>query len=102
MVLFFHLFKCHHDPTSRTRSKGLLYFKLNIHDFRSLPDFQSFKDQFFLVNPVSPEAHVAVYDIDGRVEGKCVDLFSKYWIDVHFLLGNHLYVYNKKDLIDEV
>lgn len=35
------------------------------------------------------------------MKGKFVDLFSKYWIKGHFLLGNRLYVYSEKELPNE-
>lgn len=54
-----------------------------------------------MVNPVSPEDYIAVCDISDTMDGRCTDMFSMYWTEGHFLLGNYLYIYNEKDLIDK-
>lgn len=35
------------------------------------------------------------------MKGICANLFSRYWNEGHFLLGNHLFMYNEKDLSNE-
>lgn len=101
MIIFFHIFRCRRDQATRRRGRGLIYLEPTFHDFGPLPKPQSFEDQFFLVTPVIFEAHYTVCDIDDIVDGRCVCLFSKYFIEYHFLLGNHLYVYKREDLSNE-
>lgn len=67
VVILFHLFRCRHNTGFHTRDRGLLYFKLVIHDFGSLSELQSFENWLFLITPFSSEAHAAICDIGDRV-----------------------------------
>lgn len=75
--------------------------KLTIHDFGPILKLQSFEYGLFLIASVSPEAHDVVCNIDDIVKGRYADLFSKYWTESHFLLGNCTYVYSEKYLPGE-
>lgn len=66
--------------------------------------FQSFstsRTQFFLVTPINPKVHAAVCNISGGVEGRCFDLFPKYWNEGHFLIWNNTHICRENDLPDE-
>lgn len=54
-----------------------------------------------MITPIIPRALATVCNVGGGVEARHAELFLKYWIESHFLLGNHLYVYKKKELFDE-
>lgn len=38
---------------------------------------------------------------DDGAEDKCIHLFPKYWNEVHFLVGNEIYVYKGEDIYQE-
>lgn len=96
--LFLHIFKFLCDSASQTRGRRVLRLKRTIHRFKPSLELSPFEDPFFLVTLVSSEAHATIYDVSNGVEGICSNLFSKYWIEVHFLLGNHFFVYNENNL----
>lgn len=60
------------------RGRGLFHLKLTIHKFKPLPELSPFEYLFFMETPTSLEAHVGIYDVSNEVEGRCVNLFSKY------------------------
>lgn len=101
VILFFHLFRFCCNSMTHTRGRWLIYIGLTIHGFGSPSELQSFEDQFFMITLVSSEAYGAVWDIDERVDGRCVNLFSKHWPKGHFLMRNHLYIHREKDLPHE-
>lgn len=84
MFLFLHIFKCLCDSASPTRGGILLYFKLVIHGFEPLMELSSIEDQFFLVTSVIQKSHSTICDVGNRVDGRCVNLFRKYWAEVTF------------------
>lgn len=86
VVIFFHLFKYRSGLTNRMRSRELISLEPNVRGFRPLLELQNCEDQFFLVTPINPEAHVTVCIVGDRVGGRCVKLFPKYWTEI-FLLG---------------
>lgn len=75
--------------------------ELTARCFGPLPNLQTFEDQFLLVSPIVLEAHATIYVFGDGVEGRCVELFPKYYIESHFLLRNSVYVYKEKDLFDK-
>lgn len=75
--------------------------KSTIRGFKPLSELPPFKDRFFIVTSVSFGDHAAIFYVGGGVEGRWVDLFSKYWTVGHFLLINHFFMYNEKDITDE-
>lgn len=97
VFLFLHLFKFLYDSASKIRGRRLLCLKPATYRFESLLEFPPFEDHFFLVTPVNPEAHAAIFYVNNIVEHKCANLFSN-WIEGHFLLGNNFVIYIEKDL----
>lgn len=67
----------------------------------NLLELPYFLGRFFLVTLVNPVAHVTNYGVGSGVEGRCTNLFLKYWIDGYFLLGSNLFTYNEKELSEE-
>lgn len=60
-----------------------------------------FEARFFLVSPLHPQTHATVCAIGYKVGGRCTNLFPKYWIEVHFLIGNGLYIYKGDNISQE-
>lgn len=79
----------------------MIYLEPTICGFRPFLELRPFEDRLLLVTLVGSETHVRVFNVGSGVDGRCAELFSKYWIDCHFLLGNRLYVYKERDLSDE-
>lgn len=101
-TLFFDLFKVHYGLVSQMWGISLVSLDSTIRSIRAFSEnLQHFKDQLFLITLIHPEAHVTVYTIGNEVDGKCTELFLKYWTERHFLMGNEVYVYKEKDLFEE-
>lgn len=47
--------------------------------------------------PFHSRTHVAICEVESRMEGKCKPLFSHCWSEKQFLLGNDSYVYEHSE-----
>lgn len=45
--------------------------------------------------------HIILWATDDGAEDTCIPLFPKYWNEVHFLVGNEIYVYKGEDIYQE-
>lgn len=101
IFLFFLLFRFLYTSASHTRGRKPLCLNLILPGFEHLLELPPFEDQFFLVTPASPKAHVIICNVVNGEDGRCVNLFLKYWTNDHFLLGNNFFAYSEKDLSEE-
>lgn len=69
-----------------------------MHNFVSVHELQSFVGRFFLVTPTSQGSHATICTVGDGVEGRCPELFPKYWSESHFLMGINIHVYKEEDL----
>lgn len=76
-----------------------------MQDIRSFGDFleclKHFKNRFFLVIHLHPEAHGVVCMVGNDMRGRCTNLFNKYWNNGHLVMRNELYVYKRDDVFQE-
>lgn len=77
---------------THTHVRSLVNLESSVRDYGPLQVIQYFEDQFFLFAPIDPEAHATRWIIGERVVGRCVEMFSKYWIESQFQSRNHLNV----------
>lgn len=74
---------------------------MTIRVFGTLPELPPFKYQLSFITHIHLEARATVCTIGDRVEERCVELFSKYWVESHFLMENNAYVYKEENLTAE-
>lgn len=72
-----------------------------IQGFGTFYELHPFAYQLFVVSSIHPKAHTAVCAVRNGVEGKCAELFSKYYTKSHFLIGNEMYVYIEENILIE-
>ncbi|CAI8585970.1 unnamed protein product [Vicia faba] len=94
-TVFFHLFK-RKSGVKFANGYVMLSQRQIVKYFESCSDSMNhFKDHFFLVAPLSKEAHVEICHLDPSTSSACTNIFHKYSNQSHFLTEVGMYRYYK-------
>lgn len=98
ITLFLYLFKIKDSPNYENGS-GVLSLRQHIWYFeaycKSMTDFD---DHFYLVTPMTKEAHANIYRLEPNPASTCSNVFHKYWTKSHYLTRFGLYSYKEEDM----